>query len=83
MQFQEINFKNKFDGIWASASLLHVPTDEIKDVLKSLKDALKENGILYASFKYGDFEGVRTEAISMIWMKKHLKNYFLNLILRL
>lgn len=59
MQFQEIDFKNEFDGIWASASLLHVPSCEIADVLKRLKDSLKENGILYASFKYGDFEGER------------------------
>lgn len=59
MQFQEIDFKNEFDGIWASASLLHVPSSEITDVLKRLKDSLKENGILYASFKYGDFEGER------------------------
>ena len=59
IQFQEITFVDKFDGIWASASLLHVPTDEIDDVLKRLKDSLKDNGILYASFKYGDFEGMR------------------------
>ena len=59
MQFQEIDFKNQFDGIWASASLLHVPSSEICDVLKRLKASLKENGILYASFKYGTFEGER------------------------
>lgn len=59
MQFQEIDFSNKFDGIWASASLLHVPSTEIADVLKRLKISLKENGILYASFKYGEFEGER------------------------
>ena len=59
MKFQEIDFKNQFDGIWASASLLHVPSSEIEDVLKRLKDSLKDNGILYASFKYGDFEGER------------------------
>ena len=59
MQFQEIEFENEFDGIWALASLLHVPSDEIEDVLKRFKSALKENGILYASFKYGEFEGKR------------------------
>lgn len=59
MQFQEINFKSEFDGIWASASLLHVPSNEIEMVLKKLKDSLKENGILYASFKNGEFEGER------------------------
>lgn len=59
MQFQEIEFVNEFDGIWASASLLHVPSSEIEDVLNRLKISLKDNGILYASFKYGDFEGLR------------------------
>lgn len=59
MQFQDITFNDCFDGIWASASLLHVISDEIEMVLKLLKKSLKENGILYASFKYGNFEGKR------------------------
>ena len=59
MQFQEIDFVNEFDGIWASASLLHVPSEELGDVLKRLKKSLKDNGIFYASFKLGDFEGER------------------------
>lgn len=59
MQFQEIMFNNEFDGIWASASLLHVPSEELEDVLNRLKRSLKENGIFYASFKLGDFEGKR------------------------
>ena len=59
MQFQEIEFDNHFDGIWASASLLHVPSSEIEDVLKRLHKSLKSEGIIYASFKYGDFEGKR------------------------
>ena len=59
MQFQEIEFDNHFDGIWASASLLHVPSSEIEDVLKRLHKSLKKDGIIYASFKYGDFEGQR------------------------
>ena len=59
MQFQEIEFENEFDGIWASASLLHVSSDEIDLVLNKLKESLKEDGIFYASFKLGDFEGLR------------------------
>ena len=59
MQFQEIDFDNEFDGIWASASLLHVSSEELEDVLKRLKKSLKDNGIFYASFKLGDFEGER------------------------
>lgn len=59
IQFQEISFQNEFDGIWASASLLHVPSNELNLVFKNLKNSLKNKGILYASFKYGDFEGER------------------------
>lgn len=59
MLFQEIEFENEFDGIWASSSLLHVPSNEMEMVLTKLKNSLKENGVLHASFKYGDFEGER------------------------
>ena len=59
MQFQEIEVEDCFDGIWASASLLHVPSDELEDVLERLKMSLKKDGIFYASFKLGDFEGER------------------------
>ena len=61
LKFQDITFENTFDGIWACASLLHVPSDELEQVLGCLKRALKSEGILYASFKYGDFEGRRNE----------------------
>lgn len=54
--FEELDMENTFDGIWACASLLHVSKKEILDVLYRLKRALKEDGILYASFKYGDGE---------------------------
>ena len=53
MRFEEVQFQQEFDGIWACASLLHVPYGEISGVLKRFWDALKEEGILYASFKYG------------------------------
>lgn len=59
IQFQEIDFDKEFDGIWSSSSLLHVPSDELDSVLGNLKKVLKENEILYASFKYGDYEGER------------------------
>ncbi len=58
-RFQEVDFKETFDGIWAAASLLHVPSSEIEVVLGRLKDSLKPSGVFYASFKYGDFEGER------------------------
>ena len=59
MSFKEIEFKNEFDGIWACASLLHVPKSEMDGVLLRLTRALKVKGILYASFKYGNDETVQ------------------------
>lgn len=54
LTFQEMDYQDCFDGIWACASLLHVPEDEIATVLKQIADALKSGGVLYASWKYGD-----------------------------
>lgn len=54
--FQELDFEACLDGIWACASLLHVPRSEIDDVLRRLTQALKPDGILFASFKYGNTE---------------------------
>lgn len=57
MQFNEIDFAPIFDGIWAAASLVHVPSYELEGILNKFKKALTPGGILYTSFKYGDFEG--------------------------
>ncbi|HHJ18883.1 MAG TPA: class I SAM-dependent methyltransferase [Gammaproteobacteria bacterium] len=51
--FQELEYENQFDGIWACASLLHVPSRELNDVFQRLARALKPNGVIYCSFKYG------------------------------
>lgn len=59
LRFQDLNFEREFDGIWACASLLHVPRSEMHDVLSRLTRALKPKGVLYASFKHGDGEGER------------------------
>lgn len=52
----ELNSKCEFDGIWACASLLHIKRDELEEVIIKCMNALKDNGILYCSFKYGDRE---------------------------
>lgn len=57
--FQELDEKEAYDGIWACSSILHVPRKELPSVLGKMQAALKQNGIAYASFKYGDFEGER------------------------
>lgn len=59
LSFDEIDFKEVFDGIWACASLLHVPSSRIDDIFNKVIDSLKINGVLFMSFRYGDFEGER------------------------
>lgn len=61
MAFQDINFVNYFDGIWASASLLHVPRKEMDLVFKKMITAIKDGGIWYLSFKVGIAERIEKD----------------------
>ncbi len=58
-RIQDLNIDRVFDGIWACASLLHVPTLELPSTFTTIAKHLNHNGIIYCSFKYGDFEGMR------------------------
>jgi SAM-dependent methyltransferase len=44
----------RFDGIFANASLFHVPTQELPRVLGELHAALRPRGVLFASNPHGD-----------------------------
>ena len=59
MLFQELDDIDTYDGIWACSSILHLPKNELLLVIRKMSDELKSTGIIYTSFKYGDFEGVR------------------------
>lgn len=54
--FAEVNEQEQFDGIWCCASLLHVAKIDLAITFQRLANALKANGILYVSFKYGNQE---------------------------
>ena len=58
--YQDMLFVNEFDAIWACASLLHCPADQIVSVITRVNKALKKDGVLYASFKWGDGESCDT-----------------------
>ena len=55
-KFEDLKLTETFDGIWASASLLHVNKNNIVDVIKNVSSNLKPNGVFYMSFKYGENE---------------------------
>lgn len=59
MLFQELDEIDTYDGIWACSSILHLPKNELLLVIQKMCDALKGTGVIYTSFKYGDFEGER------------------------
>lgn len=57
--FTELSEVDKYDAVWACSSILHANSEELVIIIKKIWTALKENGIFYTSFKYGDFEGER------------------------
>ena len=59
--FYELNESEKYDGIWACASLLHCDRDCLPEVMGRIFKALKPNGVCYMSFKYGDTDRKKDE----------------------
>ena len=57
MRFEALDATEIFDGIWAEASLLHVPRSALPDIFDRILRALKTGGIFHASFKAGEAEG--------------------------
>jgi SAM-dependent methyltransferase len=58
MTFDRISYRNEFNGVWACASLLHVPKGEILSVLERLYRSLKSGGTLFATLKEGRGERI-------------------------
>jgi len=59
MLFEELSAANQYDGIWACSSILHVPKKQLGNVMERMVNALTDDGVIYTSFKYSDFEGMR------------------------
>lgn len=58
----------RFDGIFANASLFHVPAAELPRVLGELRDALKPRGVLFSSNPRGNNEeGWHGERYGCYW----------------
>lgn len=72
MLFQELKVNEKYDGIWACASILHLPKKELKEVFKKMLTALKPGGRIYTSFKYGEYEGEQKRTILYRFYNRHI-----------
>lgn len=59
MDYNQLNEHCIYDAVWACASLLHVASHELPYILERIRVSLKAKGVVYISFKNGDFEGIR------------------------
>ena len=78
LKVEDMAFENMFDGIWACASLLHVNSNDLSYVFKKCYRALKQNGIMYVSFKKGEFEGIRNSRYYLDLTEESLNHYLQN-----
>lgn len=72
MDFEKIDLKDAYDGIWANASLHHIPKNHLPAVLESLRRLLKPGGIIFIKVKCGSRDGLRTNMKFGV----HLRRYF-------
>lgn len=57
MRFNELEAEAAYEGVWASACLLHAPAEELTDDLRRIHRALKPQALFVASFKAGNGPG--------------------------
>ena len=73
---EELDEVDTYDGIWACASLLHIPKSRINETFDRIIRALKSQGIWYMSFKAGETE-------SLDYKQRFFNNYSLPLMQQL
>jgi len=61
LHFQDFEDVDQYDGIWGCASLLHVPQHELVDAIQRLVRSLKDQGVVYMSFKHGAGERISAD----------------------
>lgn len=55
--FLSLEEKDKYDGIWAQASILHLEEHDLRVALILIERALKRDGVFYSSFRKGEGDG--------------------------
>ncbi|MFK4825734.1 methyltransferase domain-containing protein [Paenochrobactrum sp. BZR 588] len=57
MMFNELDAIETYDGIYACAALTHAPRNQLGVIIQKIHKALKNGGVVWASFKTGGAEG--------------------------
>ncbi len=76
MAFEEMNYVSAFDGIWSSASLLHIHKNELTETIERMGKALKPEGIWFISFKLGQGEKFENGRYFHFLQEQELREYF-------
>lgn len=58
MNFLDLDKDKEYNAIWACASILHIPLDDIPTMITKMSKALKRNGYMYISLKDGSEEEI-------------------------
>ncbi len=74
LRFEDVAWAQDFDGVWASASLLHLPAPELNDAIYRLARALRPSGVLFASFQEGTGTAVRDGRIFTLTTANQLRD---------
>lgn len=62
MDMRRLDFPNKsFDGVWAMASVQHLPKSSVAQALSEFRRVIKDDGLLYVSVTIGDGERFETK----------------------
>ena len=61
LRFDELDYENAFDGVWACASLLHLRMNELPRVLRLIRRSLKSGGVSTRPSSTEKPSGTRTE----------------------
>ncbi len=77
--FEDLRYEDEFSAVFACSSLLHVPSENLRHILSLVRSALKDRGIFYCSFKYGDSEGERNGRYFTDLTETALETYVRNL----
>jgi len=76
MDFDKLDFPaESFDGVWMSFSLLHIPKNEARVVIKEAHRVLVKNGLFYVSLFEGEGEELRKEDIKKYGCERYFAYY--------
>lgn len=71
----DVSKNNYYDAVFACASLLHVEENNLANTFREITNKLKNDGILYCSFKYGVHKGERNGRYFIDLNEETINNY--------